>query len=297
MSRHPARRSVCVCLVLLCAGAGSGQPARAEVGWDASIPAVGAPDYALGFVAALNIVVWQFGTRPLTLPRVKGALPLDDELRSPLRLRSREQRDLAATVSNGFWHASELVPVVDSLIVALLVEQDPELAWNLSFINATAIGLTGALSSVLARTVGRARPLYDDCRRDPGYAGMCINDQEVMSFWSGHTAMAFTGAGLTCSHHAHLDLYGSRAGDAAVCLGAIALAATTGYLRVAADRHYTSDVVAGALGGFLIGFGLPWLLHYRHRGDPTEETPALRSFVAPVGDGDQAGLMWTGDFR
>jgi len=39
------------------------------------------------------------------------------------------------------------------------------------------------------------------------------------------------------------------------------LAAVTGYLRIAADRHYLSDVLAGAGAGTLFGILVPRLLH------------------------------------
>ena len=45
----------------------------------------------------------------------------------------------------------------------------------------------------------------------------------------------------------------------------LTLGATTGYLRMAADRHYFTDVVTGAVVGSAVGFAVPYLLH---RGGP-----------------------------
>jgi membrane-associated phospholipid phosphatase len=42
----------------------------------------------------------------------------------------------------------------------------------------------------------------------------------------------------------------------------VSLAAATAVLRVTGDRHYATDVLAGALVGFAIGYGVPTLLHY-----------------------------------
>jgi membrane-associated phospholipid phosphatase len=41
------------------------------------------------------------------------------------------------------------------------------------------------------------------------------------------------------------------------------LAAATGYLRIAADKHYLTDVVVGALFGAAVGVALPLLAHGR----------------------------------
>ncbi|MFW5740004.1 MAG: hypothetical protein ACOC1F_06525 [Myxococcota bacterium] len=48
-------------------------------------------------------------------------------------------------------------------------------------------------------TVGRARPSILECAEDPDYDGACdVNSTgRTASFYSGHTSMAFTSAGLT----------------------------------------------------------------------------------------------------
>lgn len=52
-----------------------------------------------------------------------------------------------------------------------------------------------------------------------------------------------------------------------------ALAATSGYLRIAADRHYLTDVVVGAVVGSGIGLAVPLLVHPRI-GDDLRVVPA-----------------------
>jgi membrane-associated phospholipid phosphatase len=107
----------------------------------------------------------------------------------------------------------------------------------------------------------RARPSYEECQRDPTFDPLC-GAGSTASFWSGHTAQAFTAAGLSCAHHAYVKLYGGGAADTLACAGAITLGAATGSLRVIGDRHYVSDVFVGALVGFGFGYGMPTLLHY-----------------------------------
>ena len=57
------------------------------------------------------------------------------------------------------------------------------------------------------------------------------------------------------------------------------LALFTGYLRIAADKHYASDVAVGALMGGLFGAGVPLLLH-RPSDAPSTATQASIA-VAP----------------
>gem|GEM_PF-4625413 len=81
-----------------------------------------------------------------------------------------------------------------------------------------------------------------------------------MSFVSGHSSVAFSTV-VTASIVA--TLRGYRVAPLMWSLG-LPMAATVAYLRVAADRHYLTDVVAGAGLGTAIGILLPLLLHRPH---------------------------------
>jgi membrane-associated phospholipid phosphatase len=105
---------------------------------------------------------------------------------------------------------------------------------------------------VLKFSVGRQRP--DTRDRAPGLPG--TNDDNL-SFVSGHTALAFslaTAAG-TVAQRRHYQL------APVIWATGLALATTTGYLRIAGDKHYLSDVVGGAAIGAAAGLVLPRLLH------------------------------------
>ena len=52
--------------------------------------------------------------------------------------------------------------------------------------------------------------------------------------------------------HAQIAIYGNAA-DKIVCPAALVVAATTGLMRIVSDRHWASDVIAGA------SFGLAWV--------------------------------------
>jgi membrane-associated phospholipid phosphatase len=64
------------------------------------------------------------------------------------------------------------------------------------------------------------------------------------------------------------------------------LATTGGYLRIAADRHYATDVIGGAIVGSAVGFSVPY---FGHR--PREASAAFA--VAPVPGGTTFVLSGT----
>lgn len=82
---------------------------------------------------------------------------------------------------------------------------------------------------------------------------------ENLSFYSGHTTLMFalaTGAGTVAS------LRGYRFAPLVWAVG-LPLAFATGYLRVAADDHWMTDVLVGMAAGAAIGFAIPFFAHKR----------------------------------
>lgn len=187
---------------------------------------------------------------------------LDDRGRDAFRFSSAGQRQDAEALSN----------VALGLTVAMPVLFDPALVWardgnrrsaaRIANINAQAFGLTAVLTGVTKALVGRERPYVRDCRRDPGGAGCADFDQDegLKSFYSGHSVYAFTGAGLTCLHHTELALYGDYR-DRGACGSAIGLATVVAVMRVAADKHFVTDVSTGAVIGLISGYLFPRWLH------------------------------------
>jgi membrane-associated phospholipid phosphatase len=56
------------------------------------------------------------------------------------------------------------------------------------------------------------------------------------------------------------------------------LASTIGYLRIAADKHYLSDVLVGASVGSLVGFAVPFFFHRKSAStEPTKMAPSAIS--------------------
>src|SRR5262249_22614926 len=78
-----------------------------------------------------------------------------------------------------------------------------------------------------------------------------------LSFYSGDTTVAFA---LGVSAATVTSMRGYRWAPV-VWVAGIGLGVTTGYLRMAADRHFFTDVLTGAVVGSAIGFAVPSLLH------------------------------------
>lgn len=102
-----------------------------------------------------------------------------------------------------------------------------------------------------------------------------------LSFFSGHTAEAFA---LAAASGTVGTLRGYRWAPLAWGVGGV-VAATTAYLRIAADKHWLTDVVVGAVVGGAIGFAVPFLFHsavddtIRASSASAPRTTALQAFV------------------
>jgi membrane-associated phospholipid phosphatase len=94
-----------------------------------------------------------------------------------------------------------------------------------------------------------------------------------LSFFSGHATFAFSSV-VAAGTVAELRSYPGRA---LIWVVGLPLAAATGYLRIAADKHYLSDVLVGAAVGAAFGAGIPLLLHARQETASAAEIRVLPS--------------------
>lgn len=257
--------------------------------WNEEWPRFRVAEYVTTGVLAIGGLVLEYGTTQAEEPRWTGPLPGDLALRELLVGSERSTRQVADFTSDLSWMAAQFYPqVVDAFIVSYALDNaNFDVAWQLSWMNVEALSVAFLLTRGSHRLFARERPLRHSCGSDAAYDELCPFRGTAASFVSGHTSMAFAGAGLTCVHHQYLPLYGGGAADLAGCLGVTALATGTGVLRVISDRHYASDILAGAVIGFGVGYGLPWLLHYRY-GEPAEEYGAQSAPLTVVN--------WSADF-
>jgi membrane-associated phospholipid phosphatase len=222
-------------------------------------------------------------------PRWQGGILFDDAMRRGLRLESASARQHVRSVGDWPYFTAPLLPlIIDPLVVSLIGRGDTKAAVNMELIGLEAFSYAGMLSFVSTRISVRERPDATECRRrHPDGAG-CKADTE--SFWSGHTSIVAASAGLVCANHQYMRLWGSRAADVGACALAGTGALITAGSRVMADRHYTTDVLAGLVVGFGIGYGVPVLLHYRRNASP------YRFAVQPDALGTGALLSVAGPF-
>lgn len=127
---------------------------------------------------------------------------------------------------------------------------DAEAGWANALVVAEATSLAMLLDTGVKYAVARQRPYAWRGGSGPG-------GDRNLSFFSGHATLAFAVAASSSTLLLEQDAPGART-YAAVAFG---LATTAGYLRVAADRHYASDVLAGAAVGTAIGWAIPHFLH------------------------------------
>ena len=236
--------------------------------------------------AAIAMYIWVPAT---TQPHWTGGILVDESVRDGIRMRS-------PSALQAVWTASDVVDVsltvltvaVDSFAVPML-RGSSDVAVQLSLMDGEAFALSSVVTFSMYDSIGRARPLYADCQSNPRGPG--CSGSLTASFPSGHTNEAFTGAGVSCAHHLHVPIYGSRFWDTLACVRDLTLATSDGVLRMMGDRHYLSDALAGAAIGFAFGYGTPWLLHYR----PSSAASAVSWTLTPM-VGPQTGLLLVGGF-
>ncbi len=220
----------------------------------------------------------------------------DAAARGGLRLGANG-RDAIATASDALLFTLAAYPlVVEDLALVLISDRNPALAARLTAIDAQSFAVMGLLVGAAKLGAARERPYAHaaGCEQSPNAPG-CDEDDRNMSFFSGHAAMAFTGAGLACFHQQQIEgLYGSRGAGLAVCGSAMALATTTSLFRVMADKHWATDVLAGAGIGLFAGWLLPWLTHGRSVLD--FEGERVRGSVGPTIGAGAFGLEINGTF-
>ncbi len=77
------------------------------------------------------------------------------------------------------------------------------------------------------------------------------------SFFSGHAAVAFASSIFAAT--VYDDYFPGSKWSKYIWAGAITSSAAVAYLRVAAGKHFLSDVIAGAAAGSLVGYLIPYI--------------------------------------
>ena len=168
-------------------------------------------------------------------------------------------------------------------------------AWSPVGIYLESIGVTGTLVNVLKLATDRPRP-YTHMSDPPD--DVLAETQEAdatMSFPSGHTgiegAVTFATASILVAH-------GARPAPVYVTAGV--LTGAMGVLRVAAGKHYPTDVLMGAAIGAAVGLSVP-ALHLASRdladaGDGTMSAVSMGLGSSLPGSARVTGFSLSGRF-
>ncbi len=295
---HPRLCCVALLFALLC----SPRTARADepatdaspipLHWDPAWTHSNPWDYSLSGAGATALVLETVLLQSKQAPaRFSGPILFDSAARSFFRARSPEDRLTAADWSWLFWSLDVTYPLVTDVPYAW-ARYGPGVASDLFWQDATALTLASSIDMALRDTVGRVRPQDSDCLAAGG-GSACLNPESVRSFPSGHFVETTTGASLICTQHLYMRLYGSPL-DGVTCATAIFFAATVGVLRMVADDHWATDIVASGAMGALFGWGVPYIMHLHGHAPRATVGKSMMVLPTPIVVSHGAGVGLTG---
>jgi membrane-associated phospholipid phosphatase len=245
----------------------------------------GLADYAVTAVGG-GLTLAMAIAKPRSQHSLEGGIPFDEDVRDALRADDVALRYAFRDASDVGVSLLVTWPFfTDSLLTAWWYRGSRDVAQEMALISFETIAVTSAVQGVTNVLVSRERPYGRTCGTDelPADAHDCTGYTHYRSFFSGHSALSFTGAALVCTHHFRNELLGSP-GDALSCAGAYAVAASTATFRVVSDVHYSTDVLTGALVGTVVGYGVP-LLHYGFPVGSAPRTSGVELRIVPAAGG------------
>lgn len=176
----------------------------------------------------------------------------DTSLRDQLRWQNTGAADTASYVLA----IAQPVMIVGLDVIAAAADGERGDVWVDALLISEATAVAMALNQIVKFAVGRERP-FVHALPDADKPFTAHPSDNNLSFYSAHTGLTFalaTSAGMIASMRRYrLAPWIWTAG--------LAMATVTGYLRIAADRHYASDVAVGAVVGSLTGAAVPYFFH------------------------------------
>ena len=246
-------------------GLALGSQARAEAGYEKLAP-LGAEDVVLGSTGlALLLAPRLIPHHVVSAAGCATAGPangLDEAARRALRASSAQGRARAHELSWVTFSAATAQPF------GLLARADSQERGRDALVLLETLTLTLGATNTVKHLIHRPRPYTAHCA--------AAQDEDLdqhdawMSFFSGHTSGAVAAA-VAAGTLADLHRYPNRGW---VWASGLTLAASTGALRVRADQHWLTDVLAGAATGALAGVLIPRL--HRPQAPATGAAPAAR---------------------
>lgn len=231
----------------------------------------------------------QLFTKAPDKPRWTQGVLFDDSVRDALLPSSQAARARAATLRDvGFFGLPAFLLLADAGLMTWIVQGRADGALQLALVDLEALAITSILTTVAQRSVGRVRPFLLACASEPNRPECSSSSNERnTAFLSGHASIAFATASLLCVEHSRFELYGKA--DFVICPLPLAAATGTGVLRIVSDKHWATDVLAGAALGSAVGT-IVALSHFR-----TGAAPAALRLTAFV-DRNTAGIVYRGEY-
>jgi|GEM_PF-1008715 len=255
---------------LAAAAASPGPPSATLRGWIPSLLLVGA------FAGV------QFGVEPPHDPRWSSRNSFDDGARGAFKGGSRSTREDADLASD----------ILMAGMGGMLIGDWWWLRGEYGFFRSIQLDTRWWLGNAIVTRVSkvgsaRERPYVRPCRDDGDYVSSCDGGRDDNTgFMSGHASNTAFFAGILCARH--LNRLDPGITDMLVCGGAAATAITTGVLRMTAERHFMTDVIAGWAVGLFFGYVLPSHFDY----GKTEPGPLSLAAFAPVVGRDYYGVRY-----
>jgi membrane-associated phospholipid phosphatase len=137
---------------------------------------------------------------------------------------------------------------------------------------AEAAVLAADVNQLTKFLVGRERPFVHALAPDQKGLTSQPSDNDL-SFFSGHTTETFA---LAAAAGTVATMRGYRWAPVTWIAGG-AIAAATGYLRIAADKHWLTDVAVGIIVGAGIGFAVPYFFHGPTAASASSTSPLVAS--------------------
>ncbi len=238
---------------------GEAVPASPTANWAPQWGRPGWFDAALAAAFVGGSLGIKYGIGRPTTPRWVGPTGPDRWMHDALLPSTRDGQLLAGRASDVLLVSSIAAPLILGPGIEWLAHGKSETAKRLALIDTEALTFALFSSTAIKHLVGRQRPPLGTCWGNN--SGPECDKRDTLSFPSGHTTMAFTGAGLVCLNAEELHPLGGN-WDKVACYSALGAATATGVLRMVSDSHYLTDVVAGAALGLASGYLLPKFLYF-----------------------------------
>lgn len=228
---------------------------RVRPRWDWIVTSVALAGWYSGFRARASVIAMACGENPSSC-HPNSLNPLD---------RWGLVRDYD-WLSDHLSYWTQDASAVLALGVFFLLAPARRVAWTHVLLLLQSTFINGALLEAIRLLVQRPRPFV---YVDPTAQGWA--HAHYTSFYSGHTSFAALAG--TCAVLASLDA--RPVTRRLVTALAVLLAASTGLLRVAASRHFITDVIFGAAAGLAVAVAVNSLHRNRNHADSLA-APAIR---------------------